>query len=446
MCFTEYVAITTKAYRDAIDQIWSKYEAAFSSTSTSTYTDHDTNPLSITELPFEGPTTAMRQDLTQVFSRGQDAQYDGLSAGFLQGVRHQSLVRGNAPRHRGLYLGKVTAVTQQRAGQKYVTEGVQVELEGPIKRGDGVVFDHGTPEDREEGGSVYEVFTSSTTSSKMRSLDKGESVSSGKTLLTFGSNAIDYSRVAVGDMVWRSKDPTLDQRLKDSLIESTVGQVPVNVKVSGRVGEPLVITITTTEVDDLGRERLVEAEGRSKMTLQAARSTELTEESLLKAIGTLGGTPFNLINLDTTPLLSITTTSTTTSTTTPTGNEKLFIPLSEIKAARRDAVESLIHIRRQHNRDEGLNVDPSVLHSLRVQSANTIATIEKGGHKSDPSLTNTEPQIVLLCRTMLQGMLYPLYPSHTHLPQLYSYTIYLTCIYCVLYTPTYYILTIIICI
>ena len=35
-------------------------------------------------------------------------------------------------------------------------EGVVVELACPLKRGDGLVFDHGDPQAKEEGGQVYE--------------------------------------------------------------------------------------------------------------------------------------------------------------------------------------------------------------------------------------------------------------------------------------------------
>jgi putative protease len=46
----------------------------------------------------------------QVFARGQDGANAGLTPGFLQGPRHQELVRGRAPRHRGNYAGKVLKV------------------------------------------------------------------------------------------------------------------------------------------------------------------------------------------------------------------------------------------------------------------------------------------------------------------------------------------------
>ena len=86
----EYVAVTTRAYRQAVDEAWNLLHGK-----------SDSNG----EGAFQGPDLQMRRDLKQVFSRGQDEQYDGLSAGFLLGVKHQNLVRGRNPRHRGLLLG-----------------------------------------------------------------------------------------------------------------------------------------------------------------------------------------------------------------------------------------------------------------------------------------------------------------------------------------------------
>jgi hypothetical protein len=43
-----------------------------------------------------------------VFSRAQDESFAGLTPGFLEGSKHQRLVRGRAPRHRGLCLGRIS--------------------------------------------------------------------------------------------------------------------------------------------------------------------------------------------------------------------------------------------------------------------------------------------------------------------------------------------------
>ena len=49
----------------------------------------------------------------QVFARGQDEEQRGLTPGFLEGPQHQRLVRGRAPRHRGVLAGRVVKVDTQ---------------------------------------------------------------------------------------------------------------------------------------------------------------------------------------------------------------------------------------------------------------------------------------------------------------------------------------------
>lgn len=108
----DYVALTTAAYRKAVDGI--------------------------------AVTAAEEQNLEQVYSRG-------LGAHFIKGTNHQAVVNGRAPRHRGLKAGRVTQVNEA---------SVIVEPQIEIKPGDGLVFDAAdwrSPQEPEEGGRVYEV-------------------------------------------------------------------------------------------------------------------------------------------------------------------------------------------------------------------------------------------------------------------------------------------------
>src|SRR5688572_2085484 len=119
----DYVALTTSAYRRAVD------EACAGS----------------------APSITRREELQleQVYSRG-------LGPFFLSGTDHQAAVRGRAPRHRGVLLGRVTAIE---------TDAVRIEPSGahaiaPLKAGDGIVFDAAdwrSPEEPEEGGRIYQV-------------------------------------------------------------------------------------------------------------------------------------------------------------------------------------------------------------------------------------------------------------------------------------------------
>src|SRR5580693_6903741 len=93
----DYVALTTRAYRQAVDEAWAG------------------RPSQPDKLPLE-----------QVYSRG-------LAPHFLTGTNHQAVVNGRAPRHRGVLIGKVARVSAQ---------GVVVEpVSGApaLKPGDGVV-------------------------------------------------------------------------------------------------------------------------------------------------------------------------------------------------------------------------------------------------------------------------------------------------------------------
>lgn len=357
----EYVAMTTRAYREAIDEVWSQLSS--------------THPVEeeILQAPFTGPSASMRRDLAQVFSRGQDESYDGLSAGFLAGVRHQDLVRGNSPRHRGLLVGKVIGVT---------SKGVNVNLLGPVKRGDGVVFDQGKPEEKEEGGSVYEVIV------KGKSSERGEEISSGQALLTFGHGALDVNRIHLNDLVWRNKDPVLDQRLKEMVDKtSDCSQlVPVEVSVAGRLGQPLTISIQVRSKDDANDVSVVYASTTSNLAVSTNKP--LTAEEVSKAIGQLGGTPFFVSeDVDASGLES-----------------GLFVPASEIKAARREAVENLIALRRAHNRDAEFNNSPDLLTSLIENSARTASTTILSAPLTTSSSEKlvSVPQVSILCRTPAQ--------------------------------------------
>mmetsp|Transcript_51491 Transcript_51491/g.164657 ORF Transcript_51491/g.164657 Transcript_51491/m.164657 type:complete len:592 (+) Transcript_51491:230-2005(+) len=112
----EYVALTTQVYRRAVDAAWEELTGEKAAS-----VRGGAGLLSPEE----------RRELELVFARGQDAEHRGLTMGFMDGVQHQELVRGRAPRHRGTLVGEVVCVTRQG--------GVVVDVAAPLKRGDGCV-------------------------------------------------------------------------------------------------------------------------------------------------------------------------------------------------------------------------------------------------------------------------------------------------------------------
>ncbi|MCG6967417.1 MAG: U32 family peptidase [Chromatiaceae bacterium] len=324
----EYVLTTVSAYRAALDQIWAELSAGREVA--------DTRRLD----------SAQRRRLAQVFSRGQHADADGLTPGFLDGPGHQSLVIGRSPRHRGVFVGTVS----ETGGR-----GIRTRLQGPVRRGDGLVFDRGRPEEREVGGNLYQIVDS-----------RGESpdgeVDRGQVELMFGPD-FAHRQVHVGDLIWRTRDSSQDggTRLDPAL---AARQVMLDVDVSGGRGTTLLVTLR----DHDGHAVSVE----SASTLEPATGAPLDAAKIRKAIGQFGDTPFAIDSL---------------SVALDQADGGLFLPLGEVKAARRAAVEQLLAARRAHRRAQGLAGD-SVLPRLLPTPA--------------PPATRRAATISLLCRSSAQ--------------------------------------------
>ena len=232
----EYVASITRVYRQALDRVMADLAA----------------PGAARFDP-----AADRYELEMSFSRG-------LSTGWLRGTDNQALVHARFGTKRGVFLGEVLRV----AG-----ESASLRLSAPLSPGDGVVFDAGRPEEKEEGGRVYEVLP--------------DGAPGGGATLRFGRGDIDWRRVRPGHLVWKTNDPALDGRIRATYAGDAVRfRRPVHFEAHGRAGAPLVVIAD----DGLGHA----ARGTSASPLAAARNQPLTEERLREQLGRLGGTPFEL--------------------------------------------------------------------------------------------------------------------------------------------------------
>jgi putative protease len=238
----QYVALTTSAYRRAVDAAW------------------EAQP---------DPITAEDDiQLEQVYSRG-------LGSYFISGTNHQQVVDGRAPRHRGVLVGRVQQISADYV--RIIPTGTQDIA--PLKAGDGLVFDAAdwrSPEQAEEGGHIYEI----------------EPI--GDLLeLKFGNNAINFARIRKGDWVWRSSDADILKSAKPFLNATTpVHQQAINASIFAHEGQMLSIhwqlakdpAIQTTVIHDepLGR----------------ANKRPVTADYLHQQLGRLGNTAYRLDTLD----------------------------------------------------------------------------------------------------------------------------------------------------
>ncbi|WP_310423046.1 DUF3656 domain-containing protein [Chamaesiphon sp. VAR_48_metabat_135_sub] len=265
----EYVASVTKVYRSALDRI--------------------AKDLGISVEPEKD-----LYDLEMAFSRG-------LYTGWFEGINNQALVHGRFGKKRGVYLGEVTRVYPDR-------EAITISPISPIKAGDGIVFDCGHPDEREEGGRVYEVFKSGDLQSEV--------------MLTFGRGMVNFRQVYIGDKIWKTSDPELDKQVR----QTYAGDVPkfqrsLDLEIHGEVNQPLIAIAR----DEMGHVVQVESE----ILLVPAQNQPLTTDKLIAQLGRLGNTPFCLENL----------------TSNLVGD--LMLPVSALNQIRRELVTKLTNARSQ---------------------------------------------------------------------------------------------------
>ena len=306
----EYVANITRIYRDALDQAQNA-QCKVQNAQPDAAVANSHSPLSALPSPLSTP----RYDMEMAFSRG-------LYTGWFHGINNQELVHARFGKKRGVYLGKVLAVRH---------DGVRIELEGPLKPGDGVVFDAGQPEEKEEGGRVYQIKTGlasgpPSSSATLPSLEKSEPARPGTSvLLGFGRGDIDFNRVHPGDKVWKTSDPELERRLRQSFDGDIPRfQRPIQIEAHGLAGAPLTLIAR----DELGHI----ARADSAMSLAPADKQPLTPHRLRQQLGRLGGTPFRLGALKN--CLA----------------ENVLLPLSELNRLRRELVRELETQRAQPKR------------------------------------------------------------------------------------------------
>ena len=316
----EYVANITRNYRAAIDGALAG----------------ESNPIS--------PEAIREMELS--FSRG-------FSHGFLDGNNHKILVRGDYAKKRGVFVGTVQSVTNSR---------IKLDLAAPVKPGDGLVLDaleaSGAPE---QGGRLYEVFRANQKSGRGPAHPVGsEGLSAGPAELGFGRRDLDLRLVQVGQRVWKTDDPDLTRRLRQTYEGAPRRKVGVTIKIEAVAGSPLTIQARAAN----GATGSVTGDA----PLAVATNQPATAESLREQVDRFGGTIFELADFAATieggPL----------------------VPRSVLNGLRRDLVAELDAASITPVRQIA---DGPVLPSLRPA-------------RPDPGPVSTTPELTVLCRTIPQ--------------------------------------------
>lgn len=297
-----------------------------------------------------GVTDADRARLRNDVERTRLTFSRGGSLGFLHGDDHQTLVPATTPKHRGLAVGTVRDV---RARSVTVAVHPEASVRERLRPGVGLKFELVGRSDREHdpenapGGPLFSV----------RSL-RDELVELG-----FGQPGPDLGRVRPGDAVRLTSDPELTRASERRIQEAIAGRIPLALDVEGGAGTPLAVTATARWLD-----RTLVARAGSKSVLEVARSGTGLDAALLgDKLAAFGGSPFRLESLELARLAP-----------------GLHLPVSELKALRRELVAALERALEEPSRD--VTLAPCVP-ALRSELA--------AGSTPDAS----QPVLVPLCRT-----------------------------------------------
>lgn len=245
----EYVANITRHYRQAIDEVMQGRLVEF--------TRDDV------------------RDMELSFSRG-------FSPGWLMGDDHKMLVPGMSSAKRGVILGTIARVYR---------DSIDIRLDGHVAPGDGIVFEGDRESRDEQGGRVFEVL--------QNGLPLYDAISTGTVELRFQHGAIDFDRLFVGQSVWKTDDPKLTSRLRQTFTSpDPIRKRPLTIRVHAAAGQPIRIEGILDADESIPSEALRVASVVSAAPLAVATKHPITHEFLREQLSRLGNTPYEMSFLE----------------------------------------------------------------------------------------------------------------------------------------------------
>jgi putative protease len=237
----EYVAATTRLYRQAVDAALGSGEA---------------------------PDRATQARAVQSYSRGS-----GL--GFLGGVDHQRLVEARSCDHRGLEVGRAVR-RERRAGRSWLV----LDVSSRIARGDGLIVEGGWAGEGEIGGRIWGLEQAG---QDVAAASPGQPVK-----LWFGPD-LELPEVIQGRRVFRSHDPETEREILQVLAREPYRD-RLRVKIAGELGEPF-----TLEAESV---RGARARVLGDCVVERAQNQPTSQSELADKLGRLGDSPFVLDGLE----------------------------------------------------------------------------------------------------------------------------------------------------
>ncbi|MEY4359362.1 MAG: hypothetical protein RLZZ631_848 [Cyanobacteriota bacterium] len=318
---SSYVAAVTDAYRQGLDRL-------------------ESSPASSSEEA----DAQLRRQLELSFSRG-------LSHGWLEGVNHRRLVHGRWSKKRGPWVGRLERVEADGT--------LVIRSQQQLKPGDGVVLElpHADPlqPPTELGGRLMQL----------------TKLPRGRVGFRLGPGRVDLRGLQPGSPCWLTSDPQLESRMQ-RLAERPVPEQrrALALRVSGSAGSPLQLEV-------IGAPWCVQSE----QALQPARGAGLDAERLRQQLGRLGGTAWELGELE----VAL--------------DGEVFLPVAQLNQLRRQLVDQLA------SASERSDAVAMPVADSRPSAASLLASFEadrSGGEQPSP---DTRLSVLVRSLEQLQALL-----------------------------------------
>lgn len=235
------------------------------------------------ELIDTNHTTNTEKDLKKLFNRD-------FTEGHLFQQKNEKLINKKSPNHIGIPLGKVLEISKK----------IKIKLIDNLSQNDGIRF-----QESHKGMIVNKLYDNQ--GLLINQAKKGD--------IIYLDNKIDLKSL---DNVRK----TTDSKLIDELKKYPLKKMPINFKVTAKIGKPLTISIKD-------KQRTITKHGN---IVSPAITTPVTTDNIHHQLTKLGNTPFTCTNI------------------TIEADQNIFIPLKEINDLRRQLIDALTQAKKHVNR------------------------------------------------------------------------------------------------
>ena len=219
-------------------------------------------------------TVETQREMELSFSRG-------FSPGWLEGCNHKRLVPGRSSSKRGVLVGRLV----RKKGDRVV-----VDLDAPLSKGDGIVFEGDRAAGTEVGGRIFQILVNHR---------PAEQAVIGRVELEFQRGLIREAELYDGQLIWQTDAPKQTKAWRQTFAsERFLRKLRLNISGCVQVGEPLAFQVAWSEQREGISQQDFQISIKSDHVPERAQKHPVSVEAIEQQLGRLGNTPYAIGSVD----------------------------------------------------------------------------------------------------------------------------------------------------